>query len=166
MNTVKISNLALYISIVMWYKIIFFNKHKFIFFHFFFTFFFTFLDPVLHIDLRKWAHVLVIAPLDANTLGKIANGLCDNLLTCILRAWDFETPSKPVVVCPAMNTCMYKHPITSKQLEVVTKELGFRLVEPVEKVLACGDKGVGAMAEPVHIANFVYDLVCSSVKTF
>jgi len=47
-------------------------------------------DPVLHIELRKWADLLVIAPLDANTLGKLSNGLCDNLLTCVARAWDFS----------------------------------------------------------------------------
>ncbi|EIE76929.1 hypothetical protein RO3G_01633 [Rhizopus delemar RA 99-880] len=58
-------------------------------------------DPILHIELRNWADIMVIAPLDANTLGKIANGLCDNLLTCVLRAWNV---TKPVVACPAMNT--------------------------------------------------------------
>ena len=62
-------------------------------------------DPVLHIELRKWADLLVIAPLDANTMGKICNGLCDNLLTSILRAWDIKNiKRKPVVICPAMNT--------------------------------------------------------------
>lgn len=58
-------------------------------------------DPVLHIDLGKWATVLIIAPLDANTLAKIANGLCDNLLTCVLRAWELKI-GKPVLFCPAM----------------------------------------------------------------
>lgn len=52
-------------------------------------------DPVLHIDLRKWADLLVIAPLSANTLAKVAQGLCDNCLTSVVRAWDF---SKPLVV--------------------------------------------------------------------
>ncbi|CAG2116387.1 unnamed protein product, partial [Medioppia subpectinata] len=45
-------------------------------------------DPVLHIELRKWATVGVVAPIDANTLAKVAVGMCDNLLTCVLRAWD------------------------------------------------------------------------------
>ena len=44
---------------------------------------------MLHIEFRKWADVLVVAPLDANTLAKLAGGLCDNLLTCVFRAWDF-----------------------------------------------------------------------------
>ena len=52
-------------------------------------------DPVLHIELRRWADVFVVAPLSANTLAKMANGMCDNLLTCVVRAWDF---SKPLLV--------------------------------------------------------------------
>ncbi len=52
-------------------------------------------DPVLHIELRRWADVLLVAPLSANTLAKMANGLADNLLTCVVRAWDF---SKPLLV--------------------------------------------------------------------
>ncbi|XP_068459484.1 phosphopantothenoylcysteine decarboxylase isoform X2 [Clinocottus analis] len=71
-------------------------------------------DPVLHIELRRWADLLVIAPLDANTLGKIANGICDNLLTCVVRAWD---TSRPLLFCPAMNTAMWKHPITAQQVK-------------------------------------------------
>lgn len=68
-------------------------------------------DPVLHIDLRKWADVLLVAPLSANTLAKLANGLCDNLLTCVARAWDF---SRPLLVAPAMNTLMWESPFTAK----------------------------------------------------
>ena len=49
-------------------------------------------DPVLHIELRKWADLMLIAPLDANTMAKLANGLCDNLLTCVVRAWDIAKP--------------------------------------------------------------------------
>jgi hypothetical protein len=49
-------------------------------------------DPVVHIELRRWADALVIAPLSANTLAKAAGGLCDNLLTCAVRAWDFGRP--------------------------------------------------------------------------
>lgn len=49
-------------------------------------------DPVLHIDLRKWADLLVIAPLSANSLAKMAQGLCDNCLTSVVRAWDFTKP--------------------------------------------------------------------------
>ena len=67
-------------------------------------------DPVLHIELRKWAELMVIAPLSANSLAKLAGGLCDNLLTCTARAWDTK---KPLLFCPAMNTLMYEHPLTA-----------------------------------------------------
>jgi hypothetical protein len=49
-------------------------------------------DPVMHIELRRWADALVVAPLSANSLAKMAHGLADNLLTCIVRAWDFTNP--------------------------------------------------------------------------
>lgn len=51
-------------------------------------------DPVLHIELRKWADALIIAPLSANTLAKIANGLCDNLVTLVCRCWDMKLREK------------------------------------------------------------------------
>ena len=94
-------------------------------------------DKVLHIELRKWADGMIIAPLSANTLAKIANGLCDNLLTCIVRAWDFK---KPLLLAPAMNTYMWKNPLTKKQLEICV-DLGFTIVPPISKKLACGDVG-------------------------
>ncbi|KAJ3208345.1 hypothetical protein HDU82_002583 [Entophlyctis luteolus] len=111
-------------------------------------------DPVLHIDLRNWAHLIVVAPLDANTLAKIANGLCDNLLTCVLRAWDF---SKPVLVAPAMNTHMWNHPFTNKHLKVAQEDLGYTVISPIKKQLACGDIGIGAMAEVDEIVRIVMD---------
>lgn len=99
-------------------------------------------DPVLHIELRKWAQLLVIAPLDANTMAKIANGICDNLLTCVVRAWDM---SKPLLYCPAMNVHMYEHPITKDHLSKL-QSLGYLRVDCIEKRLACGDVGIGGMA--------------------
>lgn len=113
-------------------------------------------DPVLHIELRKWAHILLIAPLDANTLAKLANGMCDNLLTCVARAWDLtRMQTRPVLICPAMNTFMYQHPITSKQLEILVEDFGFTLIGCVEKRLVCGDVGMGAMAALNDIVNRV-----------
>ncbi len=73
-------------------------------------------DPVLHIEFRKWADVLLVAPLDANTLAKFAHGLSDNFLTCIFRAWDFE---RPVVLAPAMNTLMWQSPVTLRHLRQI-----------------------------------------------
>jgi len=99
-------------------------------------------DPVLHIELRKWADAMVIAPLSANTMAKIANGLCDNLLTCVARAWDWD---KPFIVAPAMNTFMWEAPVTGGQLATL-EEWGTIVVPPISKKLACNDEGVGAMA--------------------
>ncbi|XP_039346731.1 phosphopantothenoylcysteine decarboxylase isoform X2 [Mauremys reevesii] len=100
-------------------------------------------DPVLHIDLRRWADLMLVAPLDANTLAKIANGICDNLLTCVIRAWDM---TKPLLFCPAMNTAMWEHPITAQQVEQL-KDFGYTEIPCVVKRLVCGDEGRGAMAE-------------------
>ncbi|KAF6137800.1 hypothetical protein GIB67_040508 [Kingdonia uniflora] len=108
-------------------------------------------DGVLHIELRKWADVMVIAPLSANTLGKIAGGLCDNLLTCVVRAWDF---GKPLFVAPAMNTFMWSNPFTERHLDIIS-EVGITLIPPITKRLACGDFGNGAMAEPSLINSTV-----------
>src|SRR5204862_6344568 len=78
-------------------------------------------DQVLHIELRRWADVLVIAPLDANTLAKLANGLTDNCLTCVWRAWE---PSRPAVLAPAMNTLMWRHPATARHLRQLAADAG------------------------------------------
>lgn len=98
---------------------------------------------VLHIDLVKDSDLFVIAPLSANTLAKIANGICDNLLTCVARAWDF---SKPFIVAPAMNTKMWEHPITKEHINKI-KSWGIKVIDPVSKELFCGDVGIGAMAD-------------------
>uniref|UniRef100_A0A8C5EPY8 Phosphopantothenoylcysteine decarboxylase n=1 Tax=Gouania willdenowi TaxID=441366 RepID=A0A8C5EPY8_GOUWI len=108
-------------------------------------------DPVLHIELRRWADLFVIAPLDANTLGKVASGICDNLLTCVVRAWD---TSRPLLFCPAMNTAMWKHPITAQQVSRL-KEFGYVEVPCISKKLVCGDEGKGAMAEVSTIVSVV-----------
>ncbi|OWR51472.1 Phosphopantothenoylcysteine decarboxylase [Danaus plexippus plexippus] len=109
-------------------------------------------DPVLHIELGKWADMLVIAPLDANTLAKISQGICDNLLTCTVRAWDV---SKPLLFCPAMNTRMYQHPITANQIETL-KAWGYKEIPSIEKKLMCGDTGIGAMADVDTIVQKIH----------
>jgi len=132
-------------------------------------------DPVMHIELRRWAEILVIAPLDANTLAKLAVGICDNCLTCVWRAWD---STRPVVLAPAMNTLMWEHPFTRRHLRCLAADAGaahlpghldqdqviplinercrsLHVVAPISKALACGDVGVGAMAEVKDIAAAV-----------
>jgi phosphopantothenoylcysteine decarboxylase len=86
----------------------------------------------------------LIAPLSANTLAKMAHGICDNFLCCIARAWPKE---KPVVLAPAMNTEMWIDPITDEHFVALRKRFHkLTVVEPESKLLACGDTGVGAMA--------------------
>ena len=102
-------------------------------------------DPVLHTELRRWADVCLIAPLSANTLAKLANGICDNLLTSLLRSW---TPSTPILAAPAMNTFMYTHPVTKKHLTMLQEDWPYvTVLKPVEKVLVCGDIGMGGMRD-------------------
>lgn len=117
-------------------------------------------DPVLHIDLRDWADAMVIAPLSAHSLAKLANGLCDDTLSCVVRAWDFghgTRAGKPLLVAPAMNTAMWQHPLTKQQLDTLQGfwnannslaglAQGVRVVAPQVKTLACGEVGNGAMA--------------------
>jgi len=132
-------------------------------------------DEVLHIELRRWADWLVIAPLDANTLAKMAWGLSDNCLTCVLRAWE---PGRPIVLAPAMNTLMWQHPATLRHFRQLANDAGagdppsgldledllewinshcsfLYVVSPVKKVLACGDEGIGAMASLEEIVEAV-----------
>jgi phosphopantothenoylcysteine decarboxylase len=132
-------------------------------------------DPVLHIELRRWADLFAIAPLDANTLAKLANGLSDNCLTCVWRAWD---PNRPVLLAPAMNTLMWEHPLTRRHLWQLAADASpapvppeadldmlvawlndhcprLCVVPPQSKRLACGDIGVGAMAAVNEIATEV-----------
>jgi phosphopantothenoylcysteine decarboxylase len=140
-------------------------------------------DDVLHIELRKWADVFCVAPLDANTLAKLAAGLCDNCLTCVWRAWD---PARPVVLAPAMNTFMWAHPLTARHLNQLAGAAGspappgrdldgvvawinrscprLRVVPPVSKLLACGDVGVGGLAEPDDVAAAVDAVLTLSAK--
>ncbi|KAL1233508.1 Phosphopantothenoylcysteine decarboxylase [Trichinella pseudospiralis] len=109
-------------------------------------------DPILHVQLRRWADILVIAPLDANSMAKISSGICDNLLTSLVRAWDC---AKPVYICPAMNTYMWEHPLTYKQMDKLKNLFGFKEVPCIEKELMCGDRGYGAMASVDMIVSIV-----------
>jgi len=109
-------------------------------------------SPVLHIELRNWADVLLIAPLSANTLAKIANGYADNLLTSVVRAWD---RTKPVIFAPAMNTQMWEHPVTEDHITKVAEWYRSTWVQPIKKKLACGDDGLGAMADISDIISAI-----------
>ncbi|KAF4612557.1 hypothetical protein D9613_012735 [Agrocybe pediades] len=117
-------------------------------------------SPILHIELRRWADIVLVAPCSANTMAKIAGGLCDNLVTSLLRAL---SPSTPTYLFPAMNTLMYTHPLTAKHLAVIREEIGYTVIGPQGaegtkgKALACGDVGIGAMTEWKDIVGVVVE---------
>jgi phosphopantothenoylcysteine decarboxylase len=113
-------------------------------------------ESILHIEMRRWADLFLLAPMDANTLAKMANGLCDNLLTSIVRAWDWN---KPIILCPAMNTMMWNNPPTEEQIALL-KRWGAAIVSPVEKKLACQDIGMGGMASVEDIVSAVKTSLC------
>jgi phosphopantothenoylcysteine decarboxylase/phosphopantothenate--cysteine ligase len=94
-----------------------------------------------HIDIGKWADLFVIAPATANTINKLSNGIADNLLTQSTLAYKGIK-----LIAPAANTNMYKNPLTTASLKML-KLINYEIVEPIDKMLACGDEGAGALAE-------------------
>ncbi|KAI1085014.1 flavoprotein [Whalleya microplaca] len=173
-------------------------------------------DAILHIELRRWAHVLVVAPLSANTMAKFVGGFADGLLASVVRAWDAwgdldpveggggageaeaegeeggekgdgsagagagasgngnrnrnrrrRGSKKRIIVAPAMNTAMWRHPVTARHLRVLEQEWGvkqdgdnsddgwFQVLRPQQKELACGDVGDGAMMEWTKIVAVI-----------
>lgn len=108
-------------------------------------------EHVLHIELAKWCDVFLIAPLSANTLAKMANGICDNLLTSTVRALG----KKPLILAPAMNTAMWENPLTEKHLKELGQIYRLQIIDPVYKRLADGDEGVGGLAEDETIVEML-----------
>lgn len=100
-------------------------------------------QPIAHIDLGKWADIMLIAPITAQTIYKIAHGAADNLLTATVLAWD---RNKRIVLAPAMNTNMWTNPLTQENLKKIKKIYKLSIAAPVAKKLACGDTGIGALA--------------------
>lgn len=135
-------------------------------------------ESILHIELRKWAHLLLVAPLSANTMAKMTMGIADNLLLSVMRAWDttglvdvgLKTQKPIIFVAPAMNTAMWKHPITEKQLRVLRDEWGWNesnpegwvtVLDPIDKSLACGDVGTGGMMDWREIVRIIREYLGS-----
>ena len=110
-------------------------------------------NPVLHIDIVKWADVCVVCPADFNILGKMANGIADDVVSSILAAW--LGSGKKLYICEAMNTMMYKNPARQRNREILENINDVHFIEPTVKRLACGDFGIGALADINTIANIV-----------
>ena len=109
-------------------------------------------DKVMHIEFRNWADILLIAPISANTLSKIANGISDNFLCCIARCWQKQ---KPLIIAPTMNTEMWVDSITQIHISEIKKRFNMMMIDPINKKLACGDEGIGAMADIKQIIDYV-----------
>jgi len=108
---------------------------------------------VEHIALAKKADLFLVAPATANVIGKIANGICDDMLTTTIAA----TKAK-VLIAPAMNTNMYENPLVQKNISTL-KQYGYKFIEPESGRLACGDIGSGKLASPEVIVENVEALL-------
>ena len=104
---------------------------------------------IQHISLAKKADLVLIAPGTANVIGKIANGIADDMLTTTVMA-----TTAPVIIAPAMNTNMYSNPIVQNNIQKL-KEFGYSFIDPDEGRLACGDTGKGKLADVEAIVDFV-----------
>lgn len=105
-----------------------------------------------HVMLGRWADVFLIAPLSCNTLAKMANGACDNLLLAV-----YLSTTCPVVVAPAMDEEMWHHPSTKRNIELLKKD-GIRVLEVKSGELASGLLGEGRMSEPETILQYLIEI--------
>jgi len=108
---------------------------------------------VEHIALAEWCDLMIIAPASANTIGKVANGIADNLLTTVIMAISEKTP---IIIAPAMNTNMWNNKIVKeniRKLKNISKQYIF--VNPKVGRLACGDYGEGPLAETKDILTAI-----------
>ena len=111
-------------------------------------------DQTTHIDEAKWCDVFLLVPGTANSIAKIANGITDNfLLSTVLALSD-----KIRVACPAMNSNMWKNPLTQRNISEL-KKFGWHIISPVEGMLACGDFGMGKLPKPIEIVDKLIDII-------
>lgn len=108
-----------------------------------------------HVELGLWADVFVIAPASANTLAKMANGICDNLLLAV-----YLSARCPVYVAPAMDLDMHKHASTQANMRIL-QESGVKIIDAEHGELASGLTGIGRIAEPESIVSIIDDLLSS-----
>ncbi|MDD5063590.1 MAG: flavoprotein [Phycisphaerae bacterium] len=115
-----------------------------------------------HVSMADWADIVVVAPATANIIGKIANGICDDLLsTTICVCWPL-IKSGATLLAPAMNNNMWDSPAVQRNI-VMAMEMGFQLIGPEEGRLACGTEGIGRMSEPQDILEAI-EKIASKIK--
>lgn len=108
----------------------------------------------IHIELSEWADIFVVAPASANTVAKIACGICDNLLTSTICAYN-----KKLVIVPTMNCNMWNNTIVQQNISKLKELENMYILNPNSGFLACGVNGDGRMAEPEEIFDFIVDLL-------
>lgn len=104
---------------------------------------------VEHVSLAKQADIFMVAPASANVIGKIAHGICDDMLTTTIMAAKCKK-----LISPAMNTNMYENPILQDNLSIL-KKYGYEIIDPASGYLACGDTGAGKMPEPEILLQYI-----------
>lgn len=109
-----------------------------------------------HIELAKWADMVIIAPASANTIGRLAGGLADNLVTTVALA-----TTAPIVIVPAMNQAMYVHAIVQDNLAKLTR-FGYTVLTPDSGEQACGDVGAGRLPEPDDLCERILTLLAKT----
>ena len=104
---------------------------------------------VEHVSLAKQADIFMVAPASANVIGKIANGIADDMLTTTIMACKCHK-----IISPAMNTNMFENPIVQNNIQKL-KDYGYEIIEPASGYLACGDVGAGKMPEPAVLESYI-----------
>lgn len=110
-----------------------------------------------HIELAKWADLLIIAPATANTIAKLAMGIADDLLTTVCLA-----TTAPILVAPAMNQQMWQHPSVKLNLQTLT-DYDYEIIQPDSGEQACGDIGEGRLPEPEELLEYVQYFIARQV---
>lgn len=113
---------------------------------------------IAHIDLADWADLILVAPATANVIGKLANGIADDMVTTTLLA-----TTAPIWLAPAMNVHMYDHPAVKRNLAQLKSD-GYQFIEPSEGFLACGYVGKGRLEEPEKITAIVQEFFSEKAK--
>ncbi|MFN3551139.1 MAG: flavoprotein [Endomicrobiia bacterium] len=106
----------------------------------------------IHTSLSEWANLVLVVPCSCNTLAKLSCGKTEDLLSCTIYACDFKKTK--VILCPSMNTNMWLHPITQKNIKLL-KEIGYEIIQPESGELLCGKSGIGRLPEIKKIVSYV-----------
>jgi phosphopantothenoylcysteine decarboxylase / phosphopantothenate---cysteine ligase len=117
-------------------------------------------DPIAHITFSQTVDLFLIAPATANIIGKFANGIADDFITSTYLA-----STSPVMIAPAMNTSMWRHPATQRNLEKLRSD-GVYIIDPDEGEMACGTVGPGRLSEPEIIVSAALQLLNTTTRSF